>query len=218
MKFFRNNWFRIGLIVFIVLSFYMIFWGNDALSDIQKILMASLMSLPLHQFEEYVMPGGGPVVINRAFYGEQVLYCQYPGNWNSIMIVNVSAYIFYILALVFPEAIWLGISTILFNLFQVLGHAFEMNFKLKAWYNPGLATSICLFLPISIYYIYYIVSNGLVVGMDWVYGILMLVLILIVTVIAPVQGLKKKDSPYKIPDWQIQQFEKVQEFAAIKRR
>lgn len=218
MKFIRDNWYRIGLIAFVALAYYMIFRGGESLSEIQKILMASLMALPLHQFEEYAMPGGGPVVINRAFYGEQVLYRQYPGNWNSIMIVNLSAYIFYILALVFPGAIWLGIATMLFNLFQVLGHGFEMNIKLKTWYNPGLATSVFLFIPISVYYICYIIGNGLAFGKDWLYGVLMLLLILVATVITPVQALKKKDSPYEIPQWQVEQFEKVQDFASIRRK
>lgn len=217
MKFLRDNWYRMGLIAFVILSFSMIFWGNDALSDIQKILMASLMTLPLHQFEEYAMPGGGPVVINRAFYGEQTRYRRYPGNWNSIMIVNLSAYIFYILALVFPEFFWLGIATMLFNLFQVLGHAFEMNIKLKTWYNPGLATSLFLFLPVSVYYIWYITDGSLASGRDWLYGTLMLVLILLITVIAPVQGLKKEDSPYEIPEWQVGQFEKVRDFASFRK-
>ena len=48
------------------------------------------------------------MVINRAFWGEQALYCQYPGNWNSIMIVNLSVYIFYILALVLPPGRLVG--------------------------------------------------------------------------------------------------------------
>ncbi|MGM9524770.1 MAG: HXXEE domain-containing protein [Peptococcaceae bacterium] len=217
MKFVRDHWFRMGLVLFVGLSFYMIFWGNEQLSPIQKILMASLMVLPVHQFEEYALPGGGPVVINRAFYGEQTLYRQYPGNWNSIMIVNLSAYIFYALAIVFPEAIWLGIATMLFNLFQLLGHAIEMNVKLKTWYNPGLATSVFLFTPISIYYFYYITANGLVSGKDWLGGVVMLVVILIATVILPVQGLKKKDSPYTIPEWQVEQLEKVQQFASVHR-
>lgn len=215
MKFLRDNWFRLGVIVFAALSYYMIFWGCDQLSPIQKILMASLMVLPIHQYEEYVFPGGGPVVINRGFYVEETLYRQYPGNWNSIMIVNLSAYIFYILALVLPQVIWLGIATMLFNLFQLLGHAFEMNIKLKTWYNPGLATSLFLFTPISICYFRFITANGLASGRDWLYGVGMLLLILVATVILPVQGLKKKDSPYMIPEWQIEQFEKVRNFAAI---
>ena len=46
----------------------------------------------------------------------------------------------------------------------------------------------------------------------------MLLLILVSTVILPVQGLKKKDSPYLIPEWQIDQFEKVRNFASVRRK
>lgn len=217
MNFIRNNWYRLGLIFFIIMSYYMIFWGNDTLSAVQKILCASLMALPLHQFEEYAMPGGGPIVINRVFYGERELYRHYPGNWNSIMIVNLSAYVFYILALAFPNVIWLGIATMLFNLFQLLGHAFQMNIKMKTWYNPGLATVIFLFVPVSVYYFYYICVNDMVKGSDWLYGVLMLILIILLTVIVPVQTMKKKDSAYEIPKWQDEQFEKVKKFASIKK-
>lgn len=215
MKFIRNNWYRMGLILFVGLSFFMIFWGNDMLSDIQKILMASLMALPLHQFEEYAMPGGGPVVINLIYYGEKENFRNYPGNWNSTMIVNLSAYIFYILALIFPQLIWLGIATMLFNLFQVLGHGFQMNIKMKSWYNPGLATTLCLFLPISIYYIYYVSSTGIAAGTDWFFGVLMMMVMLVLTVILPVQCLKDRNSPYKVPEWQVEQLEKVRRVVTV---
>lgn len=206
MRFIRNNWFRIGLIAFICMAFWGLFCGED-MSLIQKLLLASLMALPLHQFEEYAMPGGGPVVINKVFWGEKERYRNYPGNWNSIMIVNLSAYVFYILALIFPNVIWLGLATMLFNLFQVLGHVFEMNIKGKTWYNSGMASSILLFLPISIIYIYQ--TAGLASGSTWAIAVAALAVILIVSVILPVQLLKKKDSPYEIPQWQMEQFEKV---------
>ncbi|MGN0406532.1 MAG: HXXEE domain-containing protein [Bariatricus sp.] len=215
MNFLRNNWYRAGLIFFAALSFFMIFWGCELLSDVQKILMASLMALPLHQYEEYVMPGGGPVVINRAFYGEQTKYRRYPGNWNSIMIVNLSAYIFYIVALLFPQVIWLGIATMLFNLFQVLGHVFEMNIKLKTWYNPGMATSIFLFLPISLFYFIRMCGRNLVSGSDWILGAAALAGILAVTVILPVQCLKNENSPYEIPEEQVERFEKVRGLTSV---
>lgn len=206
MEFIRNNWFRFGLIFFICLAFYSLFHG-ETLSIIQKLLLASLMALPIHQFEEYAMPGGGPVVINKIFWGEKERYRNYPGNWNSIMIVNLFAYIFYILAIIFPNMIWLGLATMLFNLFQVLGHVFEMNIKGKTWYNPGMATSILLFLPISIVYIYQTAEQTS--SFIWTIAVMALVVILISSVILPVQLLKKKDSPYEIPQWQLEQFDKV---------
>ncbi len=206
MNFIRNNWFRIALLAFIAIAYWVLFCGSN-LSLVQKLLLASLMSLPLHQFEEYAMPGGGPVVINKVFWGEKENYRNFPGNWNSIMIVNLSAYVFYILAVAFPEVIWLGLATMLFNLFQVLGHGVEMNIKGKTWYNPGMATSIALFLPISIAYIIQISAKAS--GITWLLAVVALVVMIIVTVILPVQLLKRKDSPYTIPQWQIEQFDKV---------
>jgi hypothetical protein len=57
MKLYRNNWYYIGGILFVVLSFVMGFFGNHV-SPIQLILVTSFMALLVHQFEEYVLPGG----------------------------------------------------------------------------------------------------------------------------------------------------------------
>lgn len=43
LDFYRNNWFRLAFPAFTALAFYMMFWGVHELSDIQIILMASLM-------------------------------------------------------------------------------------------------------------------------------------------------------------------------------
>lgn len=204
MKFIRNHWYQIMLVAFVCMAFYALFFGEN-LSMLQKLLLASLMALPLHQFEEYELPGGGPVVINRVFWGEKDAYRNYPGNWNSIMVVNLSAYIFYILALLLPGQHWLGLATMLFNLFQVLGHCLEMNIKGKTWYNPGMATSLVLFLPISITYIWQILPQT-TAGV-WGGAFAMLVAMLLLTVILPVQLLKNRQSTYIIPNWQIERFE-----------
>ena len=47
-------------------------------------------------------------------------------------------------------------------------------------------------------------------GMSWIIAFIALVVILLTTVILPVQLLKKRDSEYFIPEWQNQQFEKKQ--------
>ena len=206
MDFIRNHWFRLGLIWAIIFIFYGLFAGSS-LSPVERLLLLSLIALPLHQYEEYVLPGGGPLVINKVFWGEKKDFMNYPGNWNSIMIVNVSAYVFYVVALLLPHAYWLGLAVMLFNLFQVLGHGVEMNIKGKTWYNPGMGTSIFLFLPISLSYILQI-QELLTPHMIFT-SLVSAVVIVLVTVILPVQGLKSRNSPYRIPEWQYRQFEKV---------
>lgn len=67
--------------------------------------MFSFMALLIHQFEEYVLPGGGPVVINKSNFGEKVNFHSFPGNMHSSMIVNNLAYVFYIAAIICPQFI-----------------------------------------------------------------------------------------------------------------
>ncbi|MEO5286065.1 HXXEE domain-containing protein [Limosilactobacillus allomucosae] len=179
--------------------------------------IASFMSLLVHQFEEYVIPGGAPIVINRIFYNNQKNYDRYPGNWNSIMIVNVSAYVFYLLAIFYPEWTWLGVATILFNFSQFLGHVIKMNIGMKTWYNPGMGSVVLIMTPISIWYLILEGQRHLLTGMTWLWGILAFVLIVALTVVLPVQGLKNPNSRYPIPKWQLEQFEKVWRFASLKR-
>ncbi|GHV96882.1 hypothetical protein lacNasYZ03_09780 [Lactobacillus nasalidis] len=217
MKFLRNHWFHVGLVFFSGLAFYMVFWGQGA-SYLQKLLVASAMALFLHQTEEYILPGGASPVINHDFYGNHSEnYDRFPGNWNSIMIVNVSAWIFYIWAIFSPKFIYLGAATMFFNLFQVLGHGIKMNVAMKTWYNPGMATSLLLFLPISLAYFIYVSQTGLLAGWGWLWSVLAAALLMAITVVLPVQLLKKEDSACPIPARQLEDYQRVKNFCRIKR-
>ncbi|WP_409348334.1 HXXEE domain-containing protein [Paenibacillus glucanolyticus] len=59
-------------------------------------------------------------------------------------------------AIIFPDAIWLGLVTMYFGFSQILMHGIVMNRKLKSFYNPGLAASIFLHGPIGVYYTWYV--------------------------------------------------------------
>lgn len=215
MEFMRNNWFRIGFAAFVAMAFCGVLFLRD-MGTVRALLYASMMALFLHQFEEYQFPGGGPVVINRYFYGaDESLYRHYPGNWNSSMVVNLLSYVFYGLALAFPDLTWLGMATMFFNLYQVLGHGIQMNVKMRTWYNPGMATSVLLFLPISVAYIAVTAGGGLIAGVEWLCAVLAFVAMAACCVVGPVQLLKRKDSPYDVPEWQVEQLEKVRAFVTV---
>ena len=214
MGFIRDNWYKIGLVAFAAAALAVIAFSPE-MGTTQRILLLSLMALPLHQYEEYALPGGGPVVINRYFYGEADNYRRFPGNWNSIMVVNLSAYVFYILALAFPQLTWLGMATMLFNLYQVLGHCLQMNMKMGTWYNPGMATSVFLFLPVSVRYMVVVAGSGQMLAADWVLAAVCFALIAAVSVVLPVQAMKRADSPYPIPQWQVERLEQVRAWASF---
>jgi hypothetical protein len=215
VTFIRNNWYRLGFVAFVAMAFCGVLFLRD-MGIVQTLLYVSLMALFLHQFEEYQFPGGGPVVINRYFYGaDEQLFRHYPGNWNSSMLVNLLSYVFYILAIALPDLTWLGMATMFFNLYQVIGHGIQMNVKMHTWYNPGMATSVFLFLPISVAYIVVTAGGGLIAGIEWLYAVIAFVVMAACCVVGPVQLLKREDSPYDVPEWQVEQLEKVRAFATV---
>ena len=69
MKWYRNNWFYVGAVLFMIQAFILIFCGSN-MDLLTKIMFLSFMALNVHQFEEYVFPGGFPMVMNMAFMGE----------------------------------------------------------------------------------------------------------------------------------------------------
>ena len=211
LNFYRNNWYYIAGVVCLALAFYMGFWGS-AYSPLQVILIYSFMALLAHQFEEYVLPGGAPVVLNVAFYGEKKDYDRYPGNKQNCMAVNTLAYPFYIAPIVYPDLIWLGLATMLFGFMQVLGHGVRMNMKGKTLYNPGLATAIFLHLPIGIYYIRYVMDHGLVSGHDWLYAVIALAVAAVLIVLLPVMGMKDRNTPYAFSQQELARFSMVEKY------
>lgn len=67
MEFWRKHWFDIGGGLAVVLGGWLI-RHYQTLSTLQVILWLSLISLLLHQVEEYRWPGYFPGMINRAVY------------------------------------------------------------------------------------------------------------------------------------------------------
>lgn len=214
MKFLCRHWQHLAAIMFVGLAFYMGFFGGHQLSTLQVFMIMSLMALLAHQSEEYILPGGAALVINLGVYHEPQNYRNFPGNTLSSMLVNVISWLFYLLGIIFPHWIWLGLGIMFFNLIQLPGHALMMNKALKTWYNPGMATAICLLTPVSVGYFIYIVENNLEVPLDWLLGVVVLIVAMIAIIILPVQLLKNPNSPYKVSDWQVQQYRKVKAFAS----
>jgi hypothetical protein len=214
LTWYTRNWYYVGAVLFAALAFWMIFWGSGSVDRQSAILIASLMALFCHQFEEYRLPGGASIIINIATYGEKKHYDRYPGNTLSIVIVNTVAWFVYAAAILFPQAIWLGLATMFFGFFQVLGHGVQMNIRTRGWYNPGLVTAVLLHLPIGICYIVHITQHGLGSGWDYLWGALGLVAIFALTVIAPVQGLKDRSTRWVISEEEMNRFHMLDKLTA----
>jgi hypothetical protein len=196
MKFYRLHWYHVGGILFVALAYFMGFWG-DHFSRIQVILTYSFMAMLMHQFEEYAMPGGLPGIGNIVMMGEKQAPDRYPLNANQVMISNVFlTYPFYVIPILFPQVIWLGVMQIGQGLIQVPLHGVVMNVKLKSPYNPGMLSCVLLQLPIGIYYIWYVRANNLATPRDFVLGSIAALLSMIVLWLGPIAILRSRQSRY----------------------
>lgn len=114
-----------------------------------------------------------------------------------MMLVNtVGAYSFYIAAIILPQAIWLGLTVSFFGLFPLLGHGVTMNIKGRTLYNPGLATTVFLLVPIGVYYIHYLNTHGLATRMDFVFGIIAFLTAIVIVLVLPIRAFMDRNTPY----------------------
>ncbi|PYI00683.1 hypothetical protein BO78DRAFT_35832 [Aspergillus sclerotiicarbonarius CBS 121057] len=205
-RFYRDNWYYFTGVAFVIGTFVMGFFGHYV-SRVQAILIYNLMALFVHQFEEYVLPGGGPLVINAIFYGEKKDYDRFPGNKQSLVWVNTLAYPFYIASIVFSDKIWLGLAQCYFGFVQVIGHGLVMNIKGNTGYNPGVASALLLHMPIGIYYIAYVQNHGLIASSDWLYSVVALVSATICIIPLPILMFRDRRSPYPLSQEEMKRFD-----------
>ena len=146
MKYLRSFWFDFGMLLALAVTIYL--GSHPTLSNIQFLLGVSLVSLFVHQREEYRRPGGFGQMLNRVMYDSKTPD-TYPLNSNTALIINIFAWVLYGLAAYFAEdALWLGIAALTVSLGNFLVHTFVFNIRGNTRYNPGMASAILLFLPL----------------------------------------------------------------------
>jgi hypothetical protein len=208
MKFWRRNWYYIGGILFVALSFFMGFWGS-LFSRIQGILVFSFMAMLVHQFEEYALPGGFPSISNIAVMGEKKVPERYPLNANQCFISNVFlTYPFYVIPVFLPNVIWLGLAQVFLGMFQLIAHGIVVNIRLKSLYNPGLGAVVFLHMPIGIYYIWYVTTNNFASTEDFIIGFIAFLIAAILLFLLPIRLLANKESKYPFAEAEVYGFAK----------
>jgi len=208
MNFMRKNWHSIGGGLFVALAIGLaIFWKD--MSMLRRLMWISFLALLVHQFEEYAWPGGFPAVMNIAWQpSEGGKPDRYPLNQHSALVVNVFfAYPFYILPIVFPNLIWLGLAQVLFGMAQFGVHGILINRKMKSIYNPGLFAVVFLHWPIGIFYIWYIYTQGLARFWMWPVAIVLVALGAFFGVNLPVtRWFADQKSPYPFSEKMMARF------------
>lgn len=197
MNFLRLHWFDIGIGLALITS---VFLFITPLNPLSFLLWVSLISLFLHQAEEYRYPGYFPGMMNSVMFGSKKPD-RYPLNTNTALIVNVIVgWLFYFLAALFAEkALWLGISTILVSAGNFIAHTFLFNIKGKTRYNPGMLSADVLFLPVVVYFFVLVIRNNLATPLDWGLGIVLGIALNVVGILKMIDWLKDESTTYIFP-------------------
>ena len=176
MKWFCKNWYWVGgAVAAVTLVILLVMWNKlDILVRLQTI---SFIAMLVHQFEEYGYPGGEPAIMNIALQNSDIPN-RYPLNQFSAMFTNVwGAYIMYLLPVLLPNVIWLGLAPMFMGFMQVFVHGIVTNIRMRSFYNPGLGAVIFLHCPVGAYYCWYVAHNDLATTGDWIWGAILTVFV-----------------------------------------
>jgi hypothetical protein len=195
MNFIRSHWydvgglFAVGVAVFISLS-------ND-LTPNNYVAWFSLISLFLHQLEEYRIVGTFPGMVNRVMFNSD-MPDRYPLNANTAVYVNVYVgWAFYLLAAIAGErAVWLGIATILVSVGNTFAHTFLFNIKGKTFYNAGLATCWLFFAPCIYFFFSTLHTENLASPFDYLVGVALGIVLNVVGILKMIEWFADRNTIY----------------------
>ena len=132
----------------------------------------------MHEFEEYILPGGFKSFFNTKIMGSQ--NSQFPltdkvSFWINVPVIFIAMPVSAILATYFGLG-W-GIWTAAFSVLNAAAHV-AWFFKFK--YNPGLVVSVLLNIPVGCYAIWYFIQHQLVTTPVWIISIIFGVMVQVV--------------------------------------
>ena len=173
----------------------------------QRLLLLNFVALLVHQYEEYGWPGGLPAILNMVLRPSPTPD-RYWLNQNSAMVLNaLAAYGFYLVPVLFPNVIWLALAPVLFGLIQFVFHGVLTSVKLRSVYNPGLAAVVLGHIPIGVYYLYHVHTQGLASVWDWVFGVVYMVAFQYIFIVKMTYTwLADRNSPYAFAGEEMRRF------------
>lgn len=187
---------KIGGVLGVVLFFYGVYLIHS-LSTYTLILLFSFVSLLFHEVEEYVWPGKFPRTINSILFKSKIPD-RYPLNSQISFVVNVVfGWSIYLLAIFLgPEYVWLAVVSVMVSVGNIFIHVILLNVCGKRLYNPGMATSVLLFLPISVYFFYYTLSRGIVAWGELGVSVVVGLIVAYSATLGTIQLMKDKNTKY----------------------
>ena len=199
MQFLRLHWFDLGGVLAAGAAVWLaLIWGDIGWYD--RLCWLSLISLCLHQLEEYRIVGTFPGMLNgRVFRSD--LPDRYPLNTNTSFIVNVViGWTFFIAAIAAgTHAVWLGIATMCVNFANGIAHLIVFNVRGRTLYNSGMATGTLLHLPLAVFFVIVLLRENLASTTDWCVGLILGAAICYGALIRLLLALADRDTTWVFP-------------------
>ncbi len=162
MQFIANNWQKwLPVLAIAGAVAWFAAFAHDPASE-RAMFAALLVIYMVHQIEEHLWPGGFRQFTNRYLFRSG--NPNWPVDVDGVALVNVGyVWLPIALAIAWPDAFrWVGLAWIGLTLVNAITHiAGSVRFRV---YNPGLVTSIVLFLPFTIWAFAHEVAAGRLTG------------------------------------------------------
>ena len=178
MKKFVNHWHIISVFLAVVTALLAIFGSWDFT---QKTILALIVCLFLHFYEEFGFPGGFPYMGVKVLLGKDEpdpekwgannLNSIF-GNWGFLILV-------YLLPLFLPGVRFLTVAAIIFSFLECFMHLLLFNVRLKSIYNPGFVTAVLGMTPIAVYYFIRIAGQNIYRWYDYVIAFIWCVIVFV---------------------------------------
>lgn len=191
MNWLEENWTKSTLFLALFLSIVLVLFVRNRDFALFLIWIQTPVYF-LHQFEEYIYPGGFMAFFNTKALGSSKK--NYPltkkeSFWINIPIIFIGFPLSAILAGQIDISI--GIWTAYFSIINALSH---VGLFFRNGYNPGFAVSLLLNIPVGIYTIYYFAAHQLISLNSHIIGFVIALFIQAIVMIYGLKILKNKVS------------------------
>jgi hypothetical protein len=143
------------------LALWIALFRNDPTTE-QAIFAALLVIYMVHQIEEHLWPGGFRQFTNAHVFKSG--HDDWPVDSGGVALVNIGyVWLPVAAAALFPHTLrWVGLGWVGLTLINAVTHIVA-SIRFRA-YNPGLATSIVLFVPFTVWALMHESARGWLSG------------------------------------------------------
>jgi len=163
-----------GVLAPAIIAVLLLIWHfKPDISVYQWLLWLHLPLLMIHEYEEYVMPGGFKEFFNTKTPLAPVPPVEdVPVNEFYCFAVNMALWLWIILGAILADtAPWVGFVPVFLQLLlNNITHTFVFQTKQRG-YNPGLVTTILILMPYCTLVIGYIIFARVFTPLDWLLGV-----------------------------------------------